>query len=34
DAPVNRPVELPSLGQVIEIPKVGGLHHLYSRKAA
>src|SRR6266480_5950425 len=34
DAPVSRPVELPSLGQVIEIPKVGGLHHLYSRKAA
>src|SRR5438270_6998696 len=34
DAPVSRQVELPSLGQVIEIPKVGGLHHLYSRKAA
>ncbi len=34
DAPVSRPVELPSLGQVIEIPKVGGLHHLYTRKAA
>jgi len=34
DAPVSRPVELPSLGQVIEIPKVGGLHHLYRRKAA
>src|SRR5437868_9545988 len=34
DAPVSRPVELPSLGQVIEIPKVGGLHHLSSRKAA
>jgi len=34
DAPVSRPVELPSLGQVIEIPKVCGLHHLYTRKAA
>jgi len=34
DAPVSRPVELPSPGQVIEIPKVGGLHHLYTRKAA
>ncbi len=34
DAPVSRPVELPSLGEVIEIPKVGGLHHLYTRKAA
>ena len=32
DAP--RPVEPPALGQVIEIPKVGGLHHLYTRKAA
>jgi transposase InsO family protein len=34
DAPVSRPVEPPSLGPVIEIPKVGGLHHLYTRKAA
>jgi putative transposase len=34
DAPVSRTVELPSLGHVIEIPKVGGLHHLYTRKAA
>jgi transposase InsO family protein len=34
DAPISRPVELPSLGHVIEIPKVGGLHHLYERKAA
>jgi putative transposase len=34
DAPVGRPVESPSLGQVIEIPKLGGLHHLYTRKAA
>jgi putative transposase len=34
DAPVSRPVEPPSLGHVIEIQKVGGLHHLYTRKAA
>ena|GEM_PF-6364555 len=34
DAPISRPVEPPSLGHVIEIPKVGGLHHLYTRKAA
>jgi len=34
DAPVSRPVEPPWLGPVIEIPKVGGLHHLYTRKAA
>src|SRR3981081_3754584 len=34
DAPVSRSVEPPSFGPVIEIPKVGGLHHLYTRKAA
>jgi putative transposase len=34
DAPVSRPVEPVALGHVIEIPKVGGLHHLYTRKAA
>jgi hypothetical protein len=34
DAPVSRPVEPPTLGQVIRIPQVGGLHHLYTRKAA
>jgi transposase InsO family protein len=34
DAPVSRPVEPPSLGDVIQIPQVGGLHHLYTRKAA
>jgi transposase InsO family protein len=34
DAPVSRSVEPPSLGPVVEIPKVGGLHHLYTRKAA
>jgi putative transposase len=34
DAPVSQPVEPPSLGHVIELPKLGGLHHLYTRKAA
>ena len=34
DAPVSRPVEPLALGPVIEIPKVGGLHHLYIYKAA
>ncbi len=34
DAPVSRPVQPPSLGEVIEIPQIGGLHHLYTRKAA
>src|SRR5713101_522562 len=34
DAPVGRPVEPPSFGEVIQIPQVSGLHHLYTRKAA
>jgi transposase InsO family protein len=34
DAPLSRPVEPPLLGHVIQIPQVGGLHHLYTRKAA
>lgn len=34
DTPKGRPIEPPALGKVIEIPQVGGLHHLYTRKAA
>lgn len=34
DAPVPRPVQPPSIGRVIEIPQVGGLHHRYERRAA
>src|SRR5713101_1962469 len=34
DTPLSRPVEPPLLGHVIQIPQVGGLHHLYIRKAA
>jgi putative transposase len=34
DAPAGRAVEPPGLGRPIEIPQVGGLHHLYTRKAA
>jgi transposase InsO family protein len=34
DVPVSRPVEPPFLGKVVEIPQVGGLHHLYTRTAA
>jgi len=30
----THPIEPPLLRNVIEIPKVGGLHHLYKRKAA
>jgi transposase InsO family protein len=34
DTPVTRPVEPLSLGHVIQIPQVGGLHHHYTRRAA
>ena len=33
NAPLLRDVEPPSRGQVVAIPKVGGLHHLYTRAA-
>ncbi len=33
DAPEQRPVQWPSMGRVTAIPKVGGLHHYYSRLA-
>ena len=34
DCPNTRVVEEPEKGKVIQFPKVGGLHHLYSRQAA
>ncbi len=34
DAPISRPVEPHSTGNVVEIPVVGGLHHRYQRRAA
>jgi putative transposase len=34
DAPIPRPVQLPSVGRVIELLQVGGLHHRYERRAA
>jgi putative transposase len=34
DAPISRPIQPPAMGAVVEIPQVGGLHHLYTRKAA
>jgi putative transposase len=34
DAPDGRPIAPPELGPVISIPKVGGLHHHYVRRAA
>src|SRR5439155_19627643 len=34
DAPEPRSVEPPSLGGVVEVPRAGGLHHEYLRRAA
>jgi len=34
DAPQPRPVERPDQGGIVAIPKVGGLHHQYTRLAA
>jgi transposase InsO family protein len=33
DAPVTRPVEPPTRGKVVALPRVGGLHHCYARAA-
>jgi putative transposase len=34
DAPEPRAVHPPSMGKIVELPEVGGLHHRYVRKAA
>ena len=34
DAPEPRAVHSPKLGEVVEFPEVGGLHHRYERAAA
>jgi putative transposase len=34
NAPDGRNIEPPSLGAVLSMPEVGGLHHRYSRRAA
>lgn len=34
DCPESRPVEPPSIGEVVELPRVGRLHHRYTRRAA
>jgi transposase InsO family protein len=32
--PLHRPVQSPPMGEVVEFPEVGGLHHRYERRAA
>jgi len=34
DAPEPRSAQLPSQGRVVKVPRVGGLHHEYLRRAA
>jgi putative transposase len=34
DSPEPRQIKLPDTGRIVEIPKVGGLHHRYDRRAA
>jgi transposase InsO family protein len=34
DAPEPRAVQPPSMGEIVELPEVGGLHHGYERRAA
>jgi hypothetical protein len=32
DTPHERPIELQKMGKVVTLPRVGGLHHRYSRE--
>jgi hypothetical protein len=34
DSPQPRPITPPTLGRVVAIPQVGGVHHRYDRRAA
>ncbi len=34
DSPDTRPAQPPAAGKIVELPKVGGLHHRYERRAA
>ena len=34
DPPETRPIELPEMGNIVALPRVGGLHHRYARIAA
>jgi putative transposase len=34
DAPEPRAVQPPTMGEIVELPEVGGRHHRYERRAA
>ena len=34
DSPASRLVQPPSIGSIVALPQVGGLHHRYERRAA
>jgi hypothetical protein len=34
DTPETRAIQPPELGEIVEIPQVGGLHHRYERRVA
>jgi transposase InsO family protein len=34
DAPDHRLVETPEMGEIVSLPRLGGLHHRYARRAA
>ena len=34
DCPEARDIQGPEVGEIIEVPEVGGLHHHYERRAA
>jgi hypothetical protein len=34
DSPDSRAVQPPEMGKIFALPKVGGLHHRYERRAA
>ena len=34
DTPEPRAVQPPKMGEIVELPQVGGLHHRYERRAA
>jgi transposase InsO family protein len=34
DTPEPRAIQPPEMGEIVELPQVGGLHHRYARRAA